>query len=202
MGYLVHKKLVGKVLARPYFTLHVDRASAPLWKVDPVPNSNDALLLAASRGDRSAFSRLYDSLAPRVHGVVLRIVVDPTEAAEVTGASFMEAWTRSADFDPDRGSARAWVIALAHQRAVAHIRTRPRPHELADRRLVHPALAGLSPAMRGIVELTYFGAYTHRELAETLQISTDAAASWIRDAWGLIQASAAAHTPGGQATTG
>jgi Sigma-70 region 2 len=69
-------------------------------------------LLAASRGDEAAFAALYDSVAPRAYGLVLQILRDVHQSAEVTQEVFLQVWETSNRFDPARGSALSWVMTM------------------------------------------------------------------------------------------
>src|ERR1700710_2437807 len=83
----------------------------------------EAQPLASSRGDAAAFADLYDSVSPRVHGLVLRILGDVHQSEEVTQEVLLEIWRTSSRFDPGRGSAAAWVMTMAHHKAVDRVRS-------------------------------------------------------------------------------
>ncbi|MFI8371030.1 sigma-70 family RNA polymerase sigma factor [Streptomyces sp. NPDC085466] len=51
-------------------------------------------------------------------GLVCRILRDAAQAEEVTQEVMIEVWRTAGRFRPDRGSAKAWVLTLAHRRAV------------------------------------------------------------------------------------
>lgn len=80
----------------------------------------DHLLIATGRGDATAFAELYDLTIGMVHAVVLRIVGDRARAAEVTQAVALELWRTAPGFDPERGSARSWILSTAGYRAILH----------------------------------------------------------------------------------
>src|SRR4051794_8479337 len=86
---------------------------------DPLGN----LLQRAGRGDESAFSDLYDSLAPMLHGIVLKVVRDPAQSEEVTQEAFVELWRLAPRYDASRGSVRSWAATLAHRRAIDRVRS-------------------------------------------------------------------------------
>jgi RNA polymerase sigma-70 factor, ECF subfamily len=167
-----------------------------------------ALLRAAARGDESAFSALYDATAPRLFGLVLRVVRDRAQSEEVTQEAYLEIWRHSARFDPRLGSALSWMMTIAHRKAVDRVRsaeasgrreeryeaaTQATPYdataEEAERSLdgqrVRRALHSLTEAQRGAVELAYFGGYTHTEVATLLGVPLGTAKTRIRD--GLIR---------------
>ncbi|HEY6932245.1 MAG TPA: ECF RNA polymerase sigma factor SigK [Marmoricola sp.] len=180
----------------------------------PTPERGDdpgrlvELLGRSARGDESAFVRLYDATAARVHGLVLRVVRDPAQAEEVTQEVFLEVWRTSARYDPGRGGALSWLLTMAHRRAVDRVRSaeaasrnettyhRQSPEidhdqtaEAAEASLearrVHVALDALTGVQREAVELAYFGGYTHTEVARMLDLPVGTAKTRIRD--GLIR---------------
>ena len=82
-----------------------------------------ALIQRVGRGDQAAFADLYDTIAPLVHGVVLKVVRDPSQAEEVVQEVFVELWRVAPRFDPARGTVTSWVATIAHRRAVDRVRS-------------------------------------------------------------------------------
>jgi RNA polymerase sigma-70 factor (ECF subfamily) len=167
-----------------------------------------ALLRACATGDEGAFAHLYDAVAPRVYGLVLRVVRDPAQSEEVAQEALLDIWRHSARFDPAQGSPTSWMLTIAHRKAVDRVRsaqsatdredvygarTQDRAFdetaEVVERRLdaqrVRRALESLTETQRGAVELAYFGGYTHTEVASLLDIPLGTAKTRIRD--GLIR---------------
>ena len=190
----------------------------PVVGIAPVPSGGSApegtgaralggLLHAASLGDEAAFARLYDATVARVHGLVLRVVRDPAQAEEVTQEAYLEIWRTSGRFEESRGSPMAWLLTIAHRRAVDRVRSaeassrRDTTYHQRDQRVAHDeteratasleagrvrqALASLTQAQRQALELAYFGGYTHTEVASMLGLPVGTAKTRIRD--GLIR---------------
>jgi RNA polymerase sigma-70 factor (ECF subfamily) len=169
----------------------------------------DALLRAVARGDEAAFGRLYDLVAPRVYGLVRRVLRDPAQAEEVAQEVLVEVWRTATRFDPERGSATGWVCTIAHRRAVDRVRSeqasaeRQRKvaataptvthhddvEEQATRRLeqqqVRRCLGDLTDLQRESITLAYYGGHTYREVAELLDTNLPTVKTRMRD--GLIR---------------
>jgi RNA polymerase sigma-70 factor, ECF subfamily len=190
----------------------VERTSPRLRAVPPpVPVTavrDEDLLLAVARGDQGAFEVLYDRFAPMVHGIVRRVVRDPSQSEEVTQEVLVEVWRMAVRFDPDRGAARSWVATMAHRRAVDRVRSEQASRvrtetvgaceqvrdydevsETVQRRLeyeqVRDALSALTDLQREAVELAYFQGYTYRQVAELLGTPLGTIKTRMRD--GLIR---------------
>ncbi|MFF2271843.1 ECF RNA polymerase sigma factor SigK [Agromyces sp. NPDC058136] len=182
----------------------VDDGEAPVRG----PITLDELLVATATGDRDAFSRLYDEAAPRVYGLVRRILVDAAQAEEVTQDVFLEAWQTAARFDPARGAAAAWLLTLAHRRAVDRVRSAQAAHDrdlrtgirdlavpvdevaeaaeiAVEHERVSGALAELSAVQRECLALAYYGGCTHSEIAEHLGLPLGTVKTRLRD--GMIR---------------
>ena len=91
-------------------------------------------------------------------------LVSPADQDDLLQESLERAWRRWGTYDDTRGSARAWLLAVLHDRARRH-RTRQRPTlELVDRAEVdryadldlERAVARLHPRQRQAVDLHYF----------------------------------------------
>ena len=79
------------------------------------------------RGDQAAFADLYDTIAPLVHGVVLKVVRDPSQAEEVVQEVFVELWRVAPRFDPgarDRHVS-GWRRSPTAARSIGCARSRP-----------------------------------------------------------------------------
>ncbi|WP_347753880.1 ECF RNA polymerase sigma factor SigK [Agrococcus sp. ProA11] len=167
-------------------------------------NSLEQCLVRAAVGDQRAFAELYDAAAPRVFGLVLRILVDRAQAEEVVQEVFLEAWRRAQRFDPERGAAISWLLQIAHARAVDRVRasqsqrdrdarigvrdTNVPVDEVAERvetsmesARAKRALAELSPAQREAIELAYFGGLTQTEIAERIGAPLGTVKTRMRD---------------------
>jgi len=160
-------------------------------------------LRLVARGDADAFDTVYDQVAATVFGIVRRVVRDPAQSEEVTQDVLLEVWRNAAKFDPGRGSATAWVMTLAHRRAVDRVRSvqkeseRERRTAVADvpfdevaeavessleRERVRRCLGSLTELQRESVTLAYYGGYTYSQVASLLGVPDGTIKTRMRDA--------------------
>lgn len=161
-------------------------------------------LASIARRDSRAFESLYDRYSRSVYSLALGMLRDPAAAQEVTQEVFLSIWRQAAEFDPSRGTARSWVLALAHHKSVDAVRrrrlraTEPLEETQASdldvvdetlRRLeqgrVREALVRLPAEQRQAIVFAYYGGYTQEEVAKRLSIPLGTAKTRIRD--GMIR---------------
>jgi RNA polymerase sigma-70 factor, ECF subfamily len=156
-----------------------------------------------ARGDAAAFEAVYARVAGSVYGIVRRVVRDPAQSEEVTQDVLLEVWRAASKFDASRGSATAWVMMLAHRRAVDRVRSvqkesererRTATSDIAydevaeavesrlDRERVRRCLGSLSELQRESVALAYYGGYTYGQVAALLGVPTGTVKTRMRDA--------------------
>jgi RNA polymerase sigma-70 factor, ECF subfamily len=159
-----------------------------------------------ARGDQGAFEQVYEHVAGPVYGLVLRVVRDPAQSEEVAQEVLVDVWRTASRYDEKRGSALAWVMTLAHRRAVDRVRSAQaaadrdqraaraeREHdEVAEhvearleREQVRRCLGALTDLQRESVTLAYYSGYTYREVAELLRVPLGTVKTRMRD--GLIR---------------
>ncbi|MBI1737181.1 MAG: sigma-70 family RNA polymerase sigma factor [Candidatus Rokubacteria bacterium] len=152
-----------------------------------------ALIRRLAAGDRAAFAPFYDRYASLVYPLVLRIVRDRADAADVVQEVFWEAWQAAATYDAERGTPEAWLLTRARSRAIDRVRSVRRRSEtfvapvdealtaapgdgtpdqadrISDRGRIQTALERLPDAQREVIELAYWKGLTQTEIAERLK---------------------------------
>jgi RNA polymerase sigma-70 factor (ECF subfamily) len=145
----------------------------------------------AVSGDRRAFTRLYRELHPLVARFVARRVDSRADAEELVAEVFRRLVEHLGEFDPARGSMRAWVLRIARNAVIDHYRTRKSPialeaiadglyelagpldHLLADERAarVRALLDSFPLETRRLLALRYGDGLRHAEIAELLGLA-------------------------------
>ncbi|MEU3020601.1 ECF RNA polymerase sigma factor SigK [Nocardiopsis sp. NPDC007018] len=188
----------------------MDRAAAvPRDAVhDADPPRLEELLPLVARGDERAFGRAYDLISPTVYGLVRRVLRDPAQSEEVTQEVLVEVWRSACRYDARRGSPQAWVMTLAHRRAVDRVRSEQassdrearaaaadtrRPYDEVEeeatnrleRERVRRCLDTLTELQGQSVRLAFYGGYSYREVARLLSAPLGTVKTRMRD--GLIR---------------
>jgi RNA polymerase sigma-70 factor (ECF subfamily) len=164
------------------------------------------LLGQVARGDNAAFGALYDQVAGQVFGLVRSVLRDPAQAEEVCQEVLLDVWRNAARFDASRGTAMAWLMTLAHRRAVDRVRSQQaatareqrvaRPEvsydsvaETVEARLdaerVRRCLGSLTDLQHESITLAYYQGRTYREVAALLSVPVGTVKTRMRD--GLIR---------------
>jgi RNA polymerase sigma-70 factor (ECF subfamily) len=149
-----------------------------------------ALLDRVAARDQHSLAELYDRHSRLLFGLILRVLRDRAEAEEVLQEVFLAVWTKAASYDPTLGSPVGWLVGLARNRAIDHLRAsgvRARtlervevppvgdnPEEAASRNQeggrVRSALDSLPGDQRALLEHAYFRGMSHSELAEAFAL--------------------------------
>ena len=144
------------------------------------------------RGQAPAFEVLYERHAQVAFSLAYRIAGTRGVAEDVVQEAFLALWRSGARYDRRRGSVRTWVLGIVHNRAIdalrrsmVHDRRRASDEGIEERfearertdveaarrdeaRDVRQALGTLPPEQCKVIELAYFGGFTHTEIADML----------------------------------
>jgi len=187
-----------------------EESTALPWPVmvDPDAGTPADLMARVARGDSTAFAQLYDLMAPRVYGLIRRVLRNPAQSEEVTQEVMVEVWRTATRYDADRGSPTSWILTMAHRRAIDRVRSEQSStdreqavaaasstteyDEVAETvttnlevEQVRNCLSSLTELQRESVTLAYYGGYSYREVAELLDAKLATIKARMRD--GLIR---------------
>ncbi len=141
-------------------------------------------VVRARQGDQEALRYLYVRYADHVYGYVSSIVRDDFEAEDVTQHVFAKLMTKLAKYEPREVPFSAWIIRVARNVAVDHMRQRRaipcaevrelQPHDGEDESTRHraldlrDALASLPDEQRQVVVMRHLVGLTPGEIASKL----------------------------------
>ncbi len=182
-------------------------ALTPMNQRDVSPDAT--LVTRLLQKDVSSFEQLYDRHSRIVYALVLRILQQASTAEEVVQDVFLQLWRNAAHYDPSRGPFVPWLLTLARNRALDHLRLkseRQRRREdqaeelppvasapdyenaLDEKRRaerVRALMTSLAPQQKRAIELAYFEGLSHSEIAAALKEPLGTVKSWIRN--GLLR---------------
>ncbi len=147
-----------------------------------------------ARGNPRAFETIYDRHGGAAFSLAYRMVGERSVAEDVAQEAFLSIWRSRLRYQSERGSVRTWVLGVVHHRAIdalrrnlVHDRRRASAegieerHEAVERtevevarrdeaRTVREALETLPGDQVKVIELAYFGGFTHTQIAEMLEM--------------------------------
>lgn len=154
--------------------------------------ADEDLMELVRGGDARAFEVIFDRHSGPAYSLAFRMCGRRAVAEDVVQEAFVSLWRSAARYDEGRGSVRTWVLSTVRNRAIDAFRrgsTREGlnvPDEgIAERldsgerteveverreqsRTVRNALGDLPADQREVIELAYFGGFSHTEIAELL----------------------------------
>lgn len=154
--------------------------------------ADEELMQAVQAGDPMAFETIYDRHGGAAFSLAYRIVGTRSAAEDATQDAFLAIWRSRVRYQRERGSVRNWILGIVHNRTIDALRRnqvhatrradaegieeRKAAAQLTDveafrrdeQRRVRAAIETLPDAQVKVIELAYFGGFTHNQIAEML----------------------------------
>jgi RNA polymerase sigma-70 factor (ECF subfamily) len=155
--------------------------------------ADEDLMQLLRRGDPRAFEAVYERHSAAAFSLAYRMVGRGNVAEDVVQEAFLSIWRSGARYERARGSVRTWVLGIVHHRAIDQLRRssvhdkRRASDEGIEERLesgertdvevarrdeaetIRSAMETLPPEQSHVIELAYFGGFTHTEIADILE---------------------------------
>ena len=164
----------------------------------------DALLRRVAQKDVEAFAAFYDDTRARVFGLVVRVLRDPGYSEETTQDIYLQVWRGAEGYNPSAGSPLAWLMTLAHRRAVDRVRSEQAASQresrygaatvdtpadrvaeeviqLDEQQQVTACLDSLTDPQRECIRLAYYEGLTYVQVSELLAANLATIKSRMRD---------------------
>lgn len=154
--------------------------------------ADEDVMARFQEGDARAFEVIFDRHAAVAFSLAYRICGRQAIAEDIVQESFLSLWRSGARYEATRGSVRSWILGTVHNRAIDSFRKEratssrdvgdeglaermPAPQRTEaeierrdDARLLRAALVTLPEEQRRVIELAYFGGFSHTQIAELL----------------------------------
>ena len=158
-----------------------------------------------------AMSELYDRYGRLAYSLIFRIVRNAGVAEDLVQETFLRVWNRVHSFDAEKGALGAWLLAVARNRAIDHLRSvdgRLEANAVALNKLENPgwfakldstalaidrirrlksAFEKLSPHQRQVIEMAYYEGMSQTEMAERLKQPLGTIKTWTRAALKILR---------------
>jgi RNA polymerase sigma-70 factor (ECF subfamily) len=157
--------------------------------------ADEELMPLIGKKDPDAFEVFYDRHGGVAYSLAYRIVGERGAAEDVTQEAFISIWRSGARYDAARGSVRTWMLGIVRNRAIDALRSkagkapkldfdddavlehRPAAEQTESEALeretaeeVRGALGELPGEQAKVIQLAYFGGFSHSEIARMLGV--------------------------------
>lgn len=158
--------------------------------------SDEDLIFSICRGAEWALELLYQRYHRYAYTLAYRILHESSIAEDIVQEAFLSVWRKASSYQKQHGSVLSWLQAIVHHRAIDKVRAaahrdhqwtplqteneqdppgeEPEVWEVAwhqeQCQLIREVLKELPVEQRQVIELAYFGGYTHAEIAEKWNI--------------------------------
>lgn len=144
-------------------------------------------------GEARAFEVIYERHSGAAYSLAYRMCGSPGPAEDVTQEAFLAVWRSGGRYDAARGSVRTWLLGIVHNRAIdwlrrsgvqerrragdeglaerleAHERTEVEAARRDDARSLRELVDALPEEQSRVIQLAYYGGFTHSEIARMLE---------------------------------
>ncbi|NNF90371.1 MAG: sigma-70 family RNA polymerase sigma factor [Boseongicola sp.] len=151
--------------------------------------------------DRTAFASLYDATSAKLFGVCLRVLNNRSEAEDVLHEVYLRVWQKADTYTVTGHSPMTWLITVARNLSIDHLRKR-KPASADDDRIMQvpddkpgPEAAAIASSERAQIEAcmdelekdkadavrsAYLEGRTYKELAARHDVPLNTIRSWLR----------------------
>lgn len=167
---------------------------------------DEALARRLQQKEPQAMADLYDRFGRLAYSVILSVVRDPSIAEDLVQETFLRVWNRAHAFQPGRGALGPWLLTIARNRAIDHVRSagsrmqrnsfefdaREHPSLFVDMerdvfntdhaRIIRKAIAKLNENQQKVIELAYYEGLSQTEMAERMGQPLGTIKTWVRSA--------------------
>lgn len=173
--------------------------------------ADSELIERLRKREPEALAKAYDRYGLLAYSLFVRIVKDESVAEDLVQELFLRVWNRAREFDAAKGTLGVWILSIARNMAIDHVRSaqarfqhRIRPIEPTDQlafsykpkepesvidnaKAIKEAFSTLNANQKKVLELAYFEGFSQAEIAAQLQEPLGTVKSWMRSALGKLR---------------
>jgi RNA polymerase sigma-70 factor (ECF subfamily) len=173
--------------------------------------NDEALVRHLQNKEPQAMADLYDRFGRLAYSVIRSVVRDPSTAEDLVQEIFLRVWNRAHAFGAGRGPLGPWLLTIARNRAIDHLRSsgsrmqrnscgldlREHPSLYVDMerdvfntdhaRVIRKAIAKLNDNQQKVIELAYYEGLSQTEMAERMGQPLGAVKTWVRSALKVLR---------------
>lgn len=172
-----------------------------LLATSKVKYSEEELVAALKKNERTAFEFLYDHYSGALFNIISKTLRDEEKAADVLQECFLKIWKNIESYNPEKGRLFTWIMNIARNGAIDAVRAEGRKPAMddientvvlnekdtyEDSQTVSSDMKAivdmLRPERKILIDMAYFQGYTHEEISEELSIPLGTVKSRIRTA--------------------
>jgi len=197
--YIPVLQIFGNFISLPIRNLQLNVKR--LLATSKVKYSEEELVAALKRNERTAFEFLYDHYSGALFNIISKTLRDEEKAADVLQESFLKIWKNIASYNPEKGRLFTWIMNIARNGAIDAVRVegrKPAMDDIDDKAIqnekdvsedslttsseMKAIIDMLRPERKILIDMAYFQGYTHEEISEELGIPLGTVKSRIRTA--------------------
>lgn len=152
--------------------------------------------------DQSALSLLYDRYGQMIYSIAYRSLGSVEESEELLMDVFIQVWRTADRYDETKARVDTWLIMITRSRICDRLRSGQRRGKVTDaliafdcvdqilenedveiserRAIISTAMGTLPMEQRQVLELSYYGGFSHREIADQTGLALGTVKTRIR----------------------
>lgn len=174
--------------------------SEPLPYLSAESSIEDRIVYLLKDHDKQAITLIFEHYGAMLINIIRRVIHDQMMSEEVLQKVLMKVWKHADNYDDTKGSLFTWLVRIARNAAIDQTRTKdfrltkeseksielvsiyekPAENDQIEQMYVRQLLNQLPDTQKKLIDLSYFAGYTHKEIAQKLDMPLGTVKTRIR----------------------